>query len=357
MFRHVSVVLLLALGGASLRADLSYDQTAKITGGAMMGMMRFAGAFSKQAREPIVTHVYLKGDRLANVTADTAQITDLANETITTIDFKKKTYSVVTFADMAKAMAALGQNLKDESKAEVNMKVDVKATGQTREISGFVTREMLMSLEIETTDPKSGSKSTMLTTSNMWIAKEVAGYEQMKAFYQRMAQKMNWVPGANLGPMAAGNPNMMRGMAAAAKEAAKLEGAPLLQVVRMSVKGVGGTAEAGSEQQAQPAEQRQAAEAKPQEEAPSIGSVLGGRLGRLGGFGRRKKQQEEQQQPAQQQAPQQQQQAPEGAAQGVLMETTIEMSGFSTAGVDGSKLEVPAGFKQVESEMLKRMNR
>jgi hypothetical protein len=31
---------------------------------------------------------------------------------------------VVTFADMAKAMAALGQNLKDESKAEVNMKVD-----------------------------------------------------------------------------------------------------------------------------------------------------------------------------------------------------------------------------------------
>jgi hypothetical protein len=49
MFRHVSVVLLLALGGASLRADLSYDQTAKITGGAMMGMMRFAGAFSKQA--------------------------------------------------------------------------------------------------------------------------------------------------------------------------------------------------------------------------------------------------------------------------------------------------------------------
>lgn len=357
MFRHVSVVLLLTLGGASLRADLSYDQTAKITGGAMMGMMRFAGAFSKQAREPIATHVYLKGDRMASVTADTAQITDLASETITSIDFKKKTYSVVTFADMAKAMAAVGQ----QANADINLKVDVKATGQTREISGFPTREMLLSMEIETTDPKSGNKGTILTTSNMWVAKDVTGYAQMKAFYERMAKKMNWVPGANLGPMAAGNPNMMKGMAAAAKEAAKLEGAPLLQVVRMSMKGVGGPAEAGSGQQAQPAEQRPAPEAKQQEEASSIGSVLGGRLGRLGGFGRRKKpQQEEQQQaqqPAQQQAPQQQQQAPEGAAQGVLMETTVEMTGFSTAGVDGSKLEVPAGFKQVESEMLKRMNR
>ncbi|MEN6605069.1 MAG: hypothetical protein ABFD86_21895 [Bryobacteraceae bacterium] len=351
----------MTLGGASLRADLSYDQTAKITGGAMMGMMRFAGAFSKQAREPIASHVYLKGDRMASVTADTAQITDLANETITSIDFKKKTYSVVTFADMAKAMAALGQNLKDESKAEVNMKVDVKATGQTREISGFATREMLMSMEIETTDPKSGNKSTILTTSNMWIAKDVGGYEQVKAFYQRMAQKMNWVPGANLGPMAGGNASMMKGMAAAAKETAKLDGAPLLQVVRMSMKGMGGPDEAGSGQQAQPTEQRPAPEAKQQEEAPSIGSVLGGRLGRLGGFGRRKKpQQEEQQQPAQQpaqqQAPQQQQQAA-GSAQGVLMETTIEMTGFSTAGVDSSRFDVPAGFKQVESEMLKRMNK
>jgi hypothetical protein len=29
-----------------------------------------------------------------------------------------------------------------------------------------------MSLEIETTDPKSGNKSTMLTTSNMWMQRK-----------------------------------------------------------------------------------------------------------------------------------------------------------------------------------------
>jgi hypothetical protein len=367
MFKQISVVLLLTIGGSSLRADLSFDQTAKITGGAMMGVMRIAGAFSKQAREPIVTHVYLKGDRMAHFTRDTAQITDLSNETITNIDFQKKTYSVVTFAEMARAMAELGQKMTGQSgeKPEVSMKVDVKATGQTRQISGFETREIVLTVEMETTDPKSGAKGSMLTTSNMWIAKDVTGYEQMKAFHERMAKKMAWAPGANLGPMAAGDPGLMKGMAAAAKEAAKLEGAPLLQVVRMGMKGMPATAEAGSQQPAQPAgqrgEPRNTTEAKPLEEAPSIGNVLGGRLGRLGGLGRRKKPPQEE--PPQTTPPPPQeppQEPPAGAAsqaQGVLMECTIEMSDFSTASVDGSKLEVPADFKQVDSEMLKGMRR
>jgi hypothetical protein len=365
MFKQTSVVLLLTIGGSSLWADLSYDQTSKITGGAMMGMMRFAGAFSKQAREPIMTHVYLKGDRMANITADTAQITDLANETITHVDFKRKTYSVMTFAEMAQAMAALGQKTKDETgeRPEVNMKLDVKATGQTREIAGFATREMLLSMEMETVDKKSGTKGSILTTSSMWIAKDVTGYEQLKAFHERMAKKMLWMPGANLGPTAAGNSDLMKGMAAAAKEAAKMEGAPILQVVRVGMKGVGAPAEAGSQQTEQRSESSSTTEAKPQAETPSIGSVLGGRLGRFGGLGRRKKpQQEEQPQQQQQQPSQEQQQAqrqppPPAAEQGVLMESTIEMSGFSTASVDGAKFDVPAGFKQVDSEMLKGMNR
>lgn len=368
MFKQISVVLLLTVGGSSLRADLSYDQTTKMTGGAMMGMMRFAGAFSKQAREPMVTHVYLKGDRMAHFTRDTAQITDLSNETITSVNFQKRTYSVMTFAEMAQAMAEVGQKMTGEpgEKPDVSMKVDVKATGQTRQISGFETREMVLTVEMETTDPKSGAKGSMLTTSTMWIAKDVTGYQQMKAFHERMAKKMVWAPGANLGPMAAGNPGMMKGMAAAAKEASKLEGAPLLQIVRMGMKGMPAPAEGGSQQSSQQteprSEPRNTAETKRQEEAPSVGSVLGGRLGRLGGLGRRKKPAQEEQPKTTEQPPQEQQPAPQQQAgapqdQGVLMESTIEMSEFSTASVDGSKLQVPAGFQQVENEMLKGMRR
>ncbi len=36
------------------------------------------------------------------------------------------------------------------------------------------------------------------------------------------------------------------------------------------------------------------------------------------------------------------------------MESTTELSSFSSAPADPSKFEVPAGFKQVENEMLKQ---
>ncbi len=48
----------------------------------------------------------------------------------------------------------------------------------------------------------------------------------------------------------------------------------------------------------------------------------------------------------------QQQTAPAGG--GMLFEATTEMSGFSSAPVDNSKFEVPAGFKQVEADVNKR---
>ena len=48
-------------------ADFSYQQTTQITGGSMLSMIKMAGALSSQARkagEPVVTSVYLKGNRL-----------------------------------------------------------------------------------------------------------------------------------------------------------------------------------------------------------------------------------------------------------------------------------------------------
>jgi hypothetical protein len=37
------------------------------------------------------------------------------------------------------------------------------------------------------------------------------------------------------------------------------------------------------------------------------------------------------------------------------MEVTTELTNFSTAGVDASRLEVPAGFKKVDSEISKAL--
>ena len=73
-------------------------------------------------------------------------------------------------------------------------------------------------------------------------------------------------------------------------------------------------------------------------------------MGGLGGLGRRKKEEPQQQQQAEQPAATS---APSGGAPGALLEMTTESSNFSTGAVDPSKLQVPAGFRQVESEMAK----
>jgi carbon monoxide dehydrogenase subunit G len=321
--------------------DFSYDQTSKITGGMMAGMMKFAGAFSKQAREPMVATVAVKGNRMAHGSQHHVSIIDLDRETITEVNFDKKQYSVMTFAQMKQMMEEMSQKMKsaDAQKADAQFKVSVKDTGEKKTIAGFDTHEMVLTMEMEGTDQQTGSKGGMVVTSDMWIAPKTDGYSEIADFYKRMSQKLDWTPGS-MGMMGA-RPDMAKGMSELYKESAKLNGMPVFEVVKMGFHAEG-QAQGGQTAQAPPPQQEQ------QAEKPSIGSVLGGRLG---GFGRKKKNEDSGGEGA---APSQGQQ---GDASGSLIEMTMEMSGFSSAAVDGSKFEIPGGFKQVEPEAAQHRRR
>ena len=104
--------LVLLVGAGISRADFKYTQSSKVTGGAMAGMMKLAGAFSKQAREPIVTTEYLKGHKMRRDSSDGhSTIIDLDGRQIIEIDNKKRTYSVMTFDEMWQAMKNLPQQM------------------------------------------------------------------------------------------------------------------------------------------------------------------------------------------------------------------------------------------------------
>lgn len=355
MRRKFSVfVSLVCLSAGPGMADFSYEQTSKITGGVMAGAMRLAGAFSSKARQPMKQTVVLKGDRMATISADSANVIDIARETITEINFEKKTYSVVTFAEMAEAMKRMQAKMQGggRQQADVEYKISVKDTGQTRQIAGLNARQMLLLFAIEGTDKKSGEKGALNMIADMWLAQDVPGYGEVRDFYRRMGQKLAWTPG--MSGMAGAQPGMMKGMAEIAKEASKLDGVPVLQIMYLGV-----TPEAMAQAQAGKAPQPTPEDAQ---QGPSVGQAAGkaaeesaagaiaGRLGRIGGFGglgRRKK--EEPPPPP----PQAERQQAQGAA--TLMELTTELSGFSSAPADAAKLEVPAGFKQVESDMVKAL--
>ena len=70
-------------------------------------------------------------------------------------------------------------------------------------------------------------------------------------------------------------------------------------------------------------------------------ALAGAALGRFGGLGRKKDKDET---------------ASDGKPTGpaILIETTSESSGFSSAAVDASRFEVPAGFKQVTPDSRRK---
>jgi hypothetical protein len=347
MVQKLLVLIVVVCLPASLLADFSYDTSTKMTGGAMMGMMRVAGAFSKQLREPIQSNVALKGNKMVHGSKDHASIIDLDNETITAIDFQKKTYSVMTFAEMTQAMENAMQQMKDKkNEAKADFKVSVKSTGATKQIGPYSAKELLMTMTMEGTDEKSGQKGGMLINTSIWIAPKISGYDEVREFYKKMGAKMAWTPGG--AGMAAGRPDLAKGMAEVMKEAAKLDGMQLLQVMKMQPTVDGqpvaappsGSSSQTSSQQSKPAE------------TPSISGALAGRLGGFGGFGRKKKQEEPKKETATEQA------NPEPAAAGdtsaTLMEMTTESTNFSSAAVDPSKFAVPSGFKKVDSDLQRR---
>jgi hypothetical protein len=84
-------------------AQFQYTETTAITGGSVVGLMKAAGTFSKQARQanaPTSTTIVVQGNRMARISANDSEIIDLDKETITRMDNQHKTFSVVTFEQL-----------------------------------------------------------------------------------------------------------------------------------------------------------------------------------------------------------------------------------------------------------------
>ena len=89
---------------------------------------------------------------------------------------------------------------------------------------------MVLRMEMQSTDPKSGQQMTMLMTSDMWLAPSIAGYAEVRAFYTRMGEKLAFNPG---GGMFMSSPQASKNMGELYKEMSKLDGIPVLQTISM----------------------------------------------------------------------------------------------------------------------------
>jgi hypothetical protein len=364
-FTVLAIASSLLLSPSLVLADYTYQETTQITGGSMVKMMKMAGAFSSQARkagDPVVSTVYIQGNRMAKVAQDSIEIIDLDKETITHADTLKHTYTVMTFQQireqMAKAAAEAEKRhptepaapaAKNPDDVKTSFDVKVRNTGAEKQVSGLSAHEAIMTMTMKATDQTTQQSGNMAVTNDMWMVAEIPGYDQVREFYIHMGQKMGSTMasgggGMDMSAMLAQNPGATQAMTDMAKEVEKIKGVPVMQVMRMGTTMDGKPLPAASEAPLPP-DNSPAMPSGGDMAKQGMASALSSKLGGFG-FGKKKKEEQPAADPnASQNAAQAQ------AAAVILMETQTTTSNFSSDPVDGSHFEVPAGYKLVEMKM------
>lgn len=348
-FRYLLTVLLGMLSTATLRADFSYQQTSQITGGTLLHTVQALGALSAEAGKignPEISMIYVKGDRMATVQPNSISIIDLNQEAFIHIDLQHRTWYKLTFAEMKvrfeKLHAKMTQHTADDKKTDVDVNFDVRIrkTGAQQDFDGMKADETILTLLMDATSTQNAQQSgNMSMTSDLWLVPEIQGYNELRDFQRRYALKLAGImdPGMEMSASLLQRPGSAEAMARLAAEAQKLHGVPVLTISRMGSTADGSPIPAASEAPL-PAD-------TPTPSASDLAkqgavSVLTSRLP-FGGFGHKKN------------ADSDKQNADANSAQkkpvSVLMETKVTMTNFSTAPVDPSHFDIPAGFREVSS--------
>jgi hypothetical protein len=307
--KSAAILTLLLSIHMSARADFSYTTTRKTTGGAMASM---AGTAANG-----VTKVYFRGQKMKSEDGNTATLIDFGAETVTSINNTAKTYTVRGFNDLT-----AGQT-------ETNITVGSKETGQRKTINGFDARELILTMQADVAMGR-GMGGKMEVEVDMWISSGVPGAGELRAFYQRNADKFPWTA------MGGGNQGLQSAMSELQKKIASLDGVTVEQIVRVKpAAGAGGAQmpampQMTAAQSAQMDQARARLEAMAAQGGPAAAAAQQA-LSRMGGaMGGR---------------------GPSSASgAGALMELTMDSTDFSTAAIPDSVFAIPADYQKMDAK-------
>jgi len=370
--------------------DASYQSTTQITGGTLVDSLKQVSFISHSIKDmlaPTTTLTVVQGNQKAEVSKLSTEIIDLDKETITRIDNEKKTYTVVTFAQMRKAMQdAPAQMQKAEAQIKqaqaqapagqppapdfkMTFDVAVKNTGETKPVNGQMAQEQIVTLSMHLTDPNSPLAAgtnpvTYNITTDIWVAPEPDVMKDIEAFNVRFGQKlmqgvdmsammtqmkdMRDQSQAGMAQLFAGQPGAALAMKQMGEELAKVKGTRIMETTSM-----GGIAPAPPPGQAASTPPTSGSSVAGQVASDTATQTAAGESSKMGVFGnaltssalgafKRKPK------PAPAAAPAAATGTPAGMQQVVLMATTTQKIGFSHDPVPASTFQVPAGYKKVE---------
>jgi len=334
---RVRVGVALAITGllvtaAAAGADVKTREKSQVKFEGMMG--KVMGLFGgKAAKEGVISTVAVKGDRKATFGDNTGQIVDLGEEKVYEINFKDKSYKVLTFAEIRKKLQEdarkaeeearkMEQERKDDRQVEMTVDFDVKPTGQKKTINGYDCRQVIITVSAYEKGKSLEKAGGLVITVDSWLAPAIAETKELHDFDVRYAKKLTGdatlVSAEGMAQLMAMYPGFKKGMDKLAAEQAALDGTPIQSITTMHSVMTAEQAQARKEESAKPA---------------GPGGVVGGMLGRFG----RKKAEEPKDQPAAA--------ASGGPNRTLVMTGTTEVLSVATS-VVAADVSLPAGYRQ-----------
>ena len=331
--RRAAVGLVAVVGAALvsavvLQADAKTQEKSQIKFEGMLG--RVVGLFGgKAAKEGVVSTIAVKGSRKMRVSDTGGEIIDLAEEKVYTLDMRRKTYTVQTFAEIRREMEEQMRKAKEEAaksegrpekgdQPQLEVTVSARETGGKKAINGFDCRQVITTITVHEKGKTIEQSGGLVMTADTWLApknpavKEIADFDLK--YWKALQTPAMADAAAQMAQAIAMYPGLGDAFTKLQSEKVNMNGTPVLTTV---------TVESAPNPE-------QAAKADQQQEQPRSGG-LGGMLGGLGKLTKKK---------ADEPAPGS---APKGRT--VIMTTISEVLSAAAAATDAD-VALPAGFKQ-----------
>ncbi|MEM8484049.1 MAG: hypothetical protein AAF564_00810 [Bacteroidota bacterium] len=232
-------------------AGTAFSQTVHYKTETRMKMHMLGAMGNMIGNKPQVSEVYVNDKyMLTKEGKRTSTILSAVDGNFKTMDHKKKTYFEMGFDEMANMFSTASADAEQEmgeagyDPAAMEFSVKVEDQGNGGDVAGFSTSKKLMIMELtytaETTNDAGNTETAagkFYTVSEMWISKDVPGYDVVEAFGKNYTASVGQAfSGANMGRMAGmqqafmSDGRMGPAMEQLAEEMEKLEGAPLKTV-------------------------------------------------------------------------------------------------------------------------------
>lgn len=225
-----------ALLWATARADVKVEEksSAKLEG-------VFGKLLNRSTAKGQVRTVAVQGDRRMTLDEGSGEIVDLQEEKIYRFDPKARKYEVITFAELRKQAEEAAKEVpeeesepapRDDRETEYQVELDVKQTGQEKDVNGFSARQVVSTVTIHKRGMTLEKGGGTVITSDTWVTQDVKAQDEIAKFEQRYLERLYGKAAtaafSDIALAALSGPGMGEAMEKLRTEGAKVEGYPIL---------------------------------------------------------------------------------------------------------------------------------